>query len=121
MEKDKENRQNVRSRVLSLVEYTVLPGNSPLVANIQNISCGGIAFLVDQEIKPGTALKLRFVIPNKKSSVEAQGEIVRCPQDKRNRSIFQAAVRFTDVSEETKAVILELEMILAARRKSSEK
>jgi hypothetical protein len=109
----KEKRQNERFTVLSLVRCTVLPGNSSFVANIRNISLGGMAFFSDLEIAPKTALKLDFLPSNREKPVETQGEVVRCAPTRKN---FEIGVRFQDISKDAKLAIQELEALFLRNR-----
>lgn len=119
-EKSKENRQNKRVRVLSLVKYTILPGASSLVANIRDISLGGLVFLADQEIEPGTVLQLYFLPPNRERPVEARGVVVRYLEvtKKEKEKAFEVGVQFLDVSEEARLAIRGLEAFLANQKKA---
>ncbi len=73
----REKRRYIRIDLCTQVEYEVLPMQSSFKTETKNISVGGLCFLVDREIQPGTILHLKFLLPDKeKIYVESLGEVI---------------------------------------------
>jgi len=105
-----ERRRSVRFRIFSLMKHATEPDVITFrVANIHNVSRGGLAFFTDQEIKRGEVLKLHFLPPNSKKPVVARGKVVRCPELIKNEKIFEVGIEFLDISKEAQLAILQLE------------
>ena len=114
----KERRQSVRFYILSIVKYASDFKDAPFrVANIQDVSRGGLTFFSEQEIKEGDILHFCFLPPNRKKPVEVRGKIVRCLPTPQDAKIFTIGVQFLDVPEEANLVIQELEAAHLARRR----
>lgn len=105
-----ERRRSVRFRIFSLIKHATEPDVITFrVANIHNVSRGGLAFFTEQEIKRGAVLKLNFLPPNSKKPVMARGKVVRCPELIKNEKIFEVGIEFLDISKEAQLAILQLE------------
>jgi Tfp pilus assembly protein PilZ len=113
-----ERRQSVRFRILSLVKHSTEPqGAAFQVANIQNVSRGGLTFFTGQEIKEGAILQLYFLPPNREKQVEARGKVVRCSPDGKTPKTLEVGIQFLDVSDEAARAILELEAFFLKNQK----
>jgi len=123
MEKNKpvlERRQSVLRRILSLVKYAPESrGAAFQVANIQNVSRGGLTFFTEQEIKEDAILQFYFLPPNRKKPVEVRGKIVRRLRSPKNAKAFEMGVQFLDVSEDAKLAIRELETSFLEKQKKT--
>lgn len=113
-----ERRKSVRFHILSIVKYAPdLKGASFQVANIQDVSRGGLTFFSGQEIKEGDVLRFCFLPPNQKKPVEVRGKIVRCLPTPQDAKTFAVGVQFQEISEEAGLVIQELEAAHLAKKK----
>lgn len=105
-----ERRRSVRFRIISLVKHAAESEVVTFqVANIHNVSRGGLAFFAEQEIKEGAILKLCFLPPNCEKAVLARGKVVRCPKLIKEGKVFEVGIEFMDVSKEAQSAILQLE------------
>ena len=123
MKEDKpvqERRQSVRFRILSLVKHSTEPQGASQVANIQNVSRGGLTFFTGQEIKEGVILQLYFLPPNREKQVEARGKVVRCFPNGTPQKTFEIGIQFLDISDEATRAILELEAFFLKNQKKNE-
>jgi len=114
---DQDRRKSLRFRTLLLVKHASKSNAFTFqVANIQNISRGGLAFFAEQEIKEGSVLQL-YVWPTKcKKPVEIQGKVVWCPPDIKKGKISEVGIQFLDLSEEAKLAIQGLEASFLANQ-----
>lgn len=115
---EQERRQSVRFHIIAIVKYAAEFKDSHFqVANIQDVSRGGLTFFTGEEIKEGDVLRFCFLPPNRQSPVEVRGKIVRCLPTPHDAKTFSIGVQFLEVPEEANLVIQELEAAHLARRK----
>lgn len=112
-----EKRQTPRFRILSIVKYTLEDSEGPLqVANIRDLSKGGLTFIAEHEIPEGEVLRFCFLPPQHKAPVNVKGRIVRCRAIRKKPKGFEIGVKFLDVPEEARLAIEGLEAFYLAKR-----
>ena len=115
-----DRRRSVRFRIFALIKHAAEPDVITFrVANIHNVSRGGLAFFAEQEIKEGAVLKLHFLPPNCEKSVMARGKVVRCPALINKEQVFEVGIEFLNVSKEAQLAILQLEAFFLSNQEEA--
>ncbi|MDD5067362.1 MAG: PilZ domain-containing protein [bacterium] len=72
----------------------------------KNISAGGILLELDESLKAGTCISLKFKLPNMDREVLAQGRVVR--QQRLGSGKIDTGIEFTTISGEDEDLIAKL-------------
>lgn len=104
----KDKRQHRRIRVLFLLRY--VPEGSkrePGMANIKDISPGGLLFWTDRIVHKGEDLKVEILVPTRAKTIEAVAQVVRMHHFRavRRGAIYHVAAKFKKISEEDKTYL----------------
>ncbi len=85
----------------------------PVVANIKDLSAGGVKFWTNQFLAEGALLKIGFLVPPLGFEVEALARVARVRPAKKD-SVFYVALRFIEIPEGVKNGINDFIERLAA-------
>ena len=116
-----ERRRFVRLDARIGVRYAVLPEGTLQPAVSKELGGGGVCFLADRVIPPGTRLQLALALPTRESPVNAIAEVVWSESsdviDKQeHRHLAEIGVRFLELSPQDSQTLLAY---IASNLKSS--
>jgi c-di-GMP-binding flagellar brake protein YcgR len=101
-----ERRQYARLDTRAEVVYSIVPGTHKAKRTVtKNVSGGGICLLVDEELQPGTYLKITMKLPGSDQQVTFTGEVMWSEsyevigRTQRRRAV-EAGVRFVEITPE---------------------
>ena len=89
-----------------LIKYRMagVQNEEPLVANIKDISAGGMRFWTEEALPQGALVFVEVMVPPLQRIIRAAARVVRVrPAEKRD--VYYAAVRFVEISEEDQNAI----------------
>lgn len=96
--KTTNTRQFKRLNVFYLVKYRVSGSKEePQMANVKNVSAGGLKILTKEILPEKETLELTILIPHLKHTIEAKGVALRVRKAD-DSGTFAVAVQFTDIS-----------------------
>ena len=88
----------------------VLEGDYRAVVETKNISASGVYFTTEKEIPLMSKVIITLLLPTnarKNAKVECNGTVVRVlPVTALNKTIYETAIFFDDITEKTKNIIL---------------
>jgi c-di-GMP-binding flagellar brake protein YcgR len=100
---------DVLNQKIELIAKAVLlkeKGGSELPASKVNISASGVSFFADLELKKGTLLELKMILPPALTGLITYGKVVYCePVENENHS-HRLAVDYIDISEQDRDVLI---------------
>ena len=104
-----ERRQYVRLDEKLSVNYAVLPRTGQSDSGTKDIGGGGIRFLADKSLTPGTRLRVNITIPGE-GSIPFTGEVIwsehyRASATAPQEESFETGVRFIKISPEDRELI----------------
>lgn len=104
--KARNSRQSKRIRLAYLVKYQVGDDRQPRIANILDISGGGLRFWTLERIPESSLLNVSVYLPPLGRSVEATAQVLRVRRTKK-KLLYYVAVRFLELSEKDHNAINE--------------
>ncbi len=106
-----QKREHTRAEKLFSLELRIKPDEDQRttsgdwnMASANNLSAGGAFFYYNKDLKIGSLVDLRIFVPESKTSLYCTGKIIRVKKNIKP-SIYDIAVEFTEVNEQTKEII----------------
>ncbi len=100
---------DVLNQKIDLVAKAVLlkeKGVSELPASKVNISAAGVSFFADLELKKGTFLELKMILPPVLTGLITYGKVVYCERVENETHSHRLAVDYIDISEQDRDVLI---------------
>lgn len=94
----KERRRHPRIRLFVKVDYQISDEVSQLNCTSRDISEGGLRFGLFQKIEPGTRLKLKVYLTDKKEPLELLGKAVWTKETPGKDYPYEAGIAFDSLS-----------------------
>ena len=117
----RNSRKHDRIRVKGILKYVADPdASNPQARNIREISEGGLSFLMEQKLEPGTKLTLSALIFPLEIPIDIHAVVVGCHETNKKTPLYRISLRFLDVSEASQATLHEI-LGYAKRNKSKQK
>lgn len=108
MNKIEEKRST--PRVEEKLPIRVAEGDYRAVVETKNISASGVYFTTEKAIPPMSKVIITLLLPTsarKNTKVECNGTVVRIvPISAQNKTMYETAIFFDDITEKTKNIIL---------------
>ncbi len=90
-------RRHKRVRLVYLVRYQVSGKGEPRIANIRDISAGGLRFMASEKVPEASVLDLSVYLPPLGRAVEATAQVLRVRRAKKGL-LYYVAVRFLELN-----------------------
>ncbi|CAM2067885.1 PilZ domain-containing protein [Sulfidibacter corallicola] len=107
MNDTEENRRNFERFHSEMSICWIRPAGGDgdfLLAEITNISAGGMLFQLDYPMESGQDLEVRFELPQNDELVEARAVVRHCKKEE--NEVYYLGVQFTDVKNYTIPVLM---------------
>lgn len=91
---DKERRRHPRIRVFLKIDYQIADDISHLNCSTRDISEGGLRFGLFQKITPGTPLKLKVHLADKKEPLEIVGKAIWAKETPGKNFPYEVGIAF---------------------------
>lgn len=111
-------RQYKRVRLTYLVKYQMGGKGDPHIANIWDLSAGGVRFWTADRIPDSSILNLSVHLPPLGRSVDAVAQVLRVRRARR-KLFYYVAVRFLDLSREDRDAINQFAEELSEDKEAS--
>lgn len=119
-----DKRRFPRANYPCLIKITVKKPYFSLSTRTENIGCGGICVILENDLGRFTSVELELILPNGQPSVQSAGRTVwvvkgRYPE-KRPPKRYDTGIEFVNLKEEyRKRIDHTVDEILAGKRKPS--
>lgn len=107
MERFQEKRRT--PRIEEKLPIKVMEGDYCTVVETKNISASGVYFTTDNPLPLMSKVMITLLLPSntgKNTKIECKGTVVRIvPETFANKTIYETAIFFDDITEKTKNII----------------
>ncbi len=108
---DKLNEKRKTPRIEERLPIKIIEGDSGVVVETKNISASGAYFTTDKPMPLMSRVIITLLIPEgegKNSKIKCGGTVVRTvPTTLQDRTCYETAIFFDDITEKTKNTILK--------------
>jgi len=115
---DAEKRRFVRTNLRLTTVYRILETGRTQRALTRDISGGGLRFVAEEELAPGTQLALEVKLPDQDAPIQCRADVVWSQVTNPDRKsyedpIVETGVRFVQIGQKEQALLIQFARINA--------